>query len=164
MNFKYCPLCKHKLNRVNHDGFLRLKCSGCGWINYENPIPCVAVVVKRDKKILLVQRGVPPHKGRWCLPSGFIEIEETSQAACLRELKEETNLNGKILNLIGVYTQKSKMYKKVLVIAYEVKAENKDPMSGSDTKDAKFFSLNKLPGIPFQSHLKIIKDSKRRRL
>lgn len=159
MKLKYCPLCRHKLKKVNLDGFSRLKCLSCGWVNYENPYPCVAAVVRRSKKILLVQRGVPPYKGKWSLPTGFMEIEETPDGACLRELKEETNLNGKILHLIGVYTQKSKMYKNVLLVAYKVKAESKDPAPGDDTTNAKFFSLTNLPEIPFESHIKIIKDS-----
>ena len=56
-----------------------------------------------------------------------------------------------------MYTQPSKTYKRVLIIAYEVEAEG-ELQAGTDTKDARFFSLENLPKIPFSSHRKIIQD------
>ncbi|HID93359.1 MAG TPA: NUDIX hydrolase, partial [bacterium (Candidatus Stahlbacteria)] len=136
MKIKYCPKCGHSLITTNIENRKRLTCPECGWINYKNPIPCVAALVRnQDDKILLVKRGVSPSKGSWCLPTGFMEIEETPEKACLRELKEETGLRGSILGLIGVYTQRTKIYRNILVIAYEVKAEG-EPQAGSDTKEA----------------------------
>jgi len=165
-----------------------LVCQKCGWINYENPLPAVVVVVRdnkealpqsgknlvtraslvegasearpHNKKILLVRRGIEPHKGRWTLPSGFIEIEETPRVACLRELKEETNLEGKVLKIIGVYSQKSKMYKNILVVACEVGVEKGKPAAGDDAQEARFFPVERLPHIPFSSHRQIIEDLK----
>jgi len=157
--FRYCPRCSHSLIAIRKEGRKRLACPECGWINYENPLPSVAVVIRKGDKILLVKRGVEPGKGRWALPSGFIEIEETPQKACLRELKEETGLKGKIKRLIGVYSQRTKIYKNVLIISYEVIPEGK-PKPGSDTKEVKFFSLKNLPPIPFSSHRKTIRDIK----
>jgi 8-oxo-dGTP diphosphatase len=119
--FKYCPLCGSELRIKKEEGRSRHFCPRCNWTKYENPLPSAAALVRDDEDgILLVKRGVQPGKGKWALPSGFIEIEETPEEACLRELKEETGLEGKILRLIGVYTQKSQVYKKVLIIGYEV--------------------------------------------
>lgn len=159
-NLKYCPLCSHRLKTVDLNGARRLRCVKCRWINYENPLPSVTAVVKRHNSILLIKRGVAPHKGRWSLPSGFIEIEESPEEACLRELEEEAGLKGKILDLIGVYTQKSTIYKMVLVVAYGVEAENKNPVPGDDADDAKFFPVDNLPDIPFESHRRVIEDFK----
>ncbi len=155
---KYCPQCRYPLRKININKRKRLVCIRCGWINYENPFPAVVAVVKDDKKILLIKRGIEPHKGRWTLPSGFIEIEETSQEACLRELKEETNLEGRISGLIGVYRQRSKMYKNILVVAYEVEVKKKELAAGDDAQEARFFPIKKLPHIPFSSHIQIIKE------
>jgi len=154
---KYCPQCKYPLRRIKINKRRRLVCLKCGWINYENPFPAVVAVVRKSRKILLVRRGIEPHKGRWTLPSGFIEIEETSQEACLRELKEETNLEGRISGLIGVYSQRSKMYKNILVVAYEVEVKKKKELTaGDDAQEAKFLLIKKLPHIPFSSHIQII--------
>ncbi len=154
---KYCPQCKYPLRRIKINKRRRLVCQRCGWINYENPLPAVVAVVRNNKKILLVKRGIEPHKGRWTLPSGFIEIEETPRVACLRELKEETNLEGKVLKIIGVYSQRSKMYKNILVVAYGVEAKRKRELTaGDDAQEVRFFPVKKLPNIPFSSHRQII--------
>jgi len=157
---KYCPQCKYPLRRIKINKRRRLVCQRCGWINYENPLPAVVAVVRNNKKILLVKRGIEPHKGRWTLPSGFIEIEETPRVACLRELNEETNLEGKVLKIIGVYSQRSKMYKNILVVACEVGVEKEKPVAGDDAQEARFFPVERLPSIPFSSHRQIIEDLK----
>jgi 8-oxo-dGTP diphosphatase len=132
-------------------------CRHCGWIDYENPIPCSAAFVVNSKGyILLVKRGVEPAKGKWSLPSGFIEIDETPEEACLRELKEETGLEGQIIGLVGVYSQDSSRYKSVVIIGYRVEAAG-SPRPGSDSEDARYFSSGSLPEIAFSSHRKIIK-------
>jgi len=155
---KYCPKCGHSLTASNIENRKRLTCPECDWIDYKNPIPCVAALVRsQDNKILLVKRGVRPSKGSWCLPTGFIEIEENPETACLRELREETGLEGKMLELIGVYAQRTKIYRNILVIAYKVEAEG-EPQAGSDTREAKFIPIKNLPHIPFTSHRQIIED------
>lgn len=156
--FQYCPHCGSKLSLKKEEGRPRLFCPSCRWINYENPLPCAAALVRsKEGNVLLVQRGVEPGKGQWALPSGFIEIEETPEQACLRELKEETGLEGEIVRLIGVYSQESQLYKKVLIIGYEVEASG-ILTPGSDSQSAKFFPVGGLPEIAFLSHRKIIRD------
>ena len=95
--------------------------------------------------------------GEWALPSGFIEVEETPEEACLRELNEETGLEGEIIRLVGVYSQKSQVYKKVLIIGFEVKAHG-HPSPGSDSLEAKYFPLDEIPEVAFSSHREIIRD------
>jgi 8-oxo-dGTP diphosphatase len=160
--FTYCPICSKRLEIFKAEKRRRLACPKCGWIKYENPLPSVAALVRNEKgEVLLVKRGVEPGKEKWALPSGFIEIEETPEKACLRELKEETGLKGKRIELIGVYSQRSKFYKNVLIIGYEIKATGKIS-PGSDSLDAKFFPIQRLPRIPFSSHREIIKDALRK--
>ncbi len=136
----------------------RLACPACQWVCYENPLPSSAALVRTKKgEVLLVKRGHEPGKGKWALPAGFIEIDETPEKACLRELREETGLKGEIVSLVGVYSQKSMLYRNVLIIGYEVQARgNLSP--GSDSLEAEFFPLGNLPDIPFSSHRKMIDD------
>lgn len=137
----------------------RYFCPACGWIAYENPLPCSAAMVRdTGGGILLVKRGVEPGKGKWGLPSGFIEIDETPEQACLRELEEETGLRGEILSLMGVYAQESMLYKNVVIIGYAVAAKGR-PSPGSDSVDAAFFLPDKLPEIAFPSHRAMIRDA-----
>jgi len=156
--YQYCPLCGSVLSSREEEGRERLFCPACQWTHYENPLPSAAALVCNNTgEILLVKRGVEPGLGKWALPSGFIEIEETPEEACLRELKEETGLEGKILRLVGVYSQKSQVYKKVLIIGYEVSARG-HLSPGSDSLKAEFFPLDEIPEIAFSSHREIIRD------
>jgi ADP-ribose pyrophosphatase YjhB (NUDIX family) len=155
---KFCPICGTELGLKIVEDRKRAVCSTCGWINYENPLPCAAALVRGSVGgILLVKRGVEPGKGEWALPSGFIEVDETPEEACIRELKEETGLEGRIVRLVGVYSQESLKYKNVLIAGYEVEASG-IPYPGSDSESVRFFSPSELPLIAFPSHLKMIKD------
>ena len=156
--YKFCPRCGSKLKLMRVESRRRFVCPECGWVYYQNPLPSAAALVRNKKgEILLVKRGVDPGKGKWALPSGFIEINETPERACLRELREETGLKGKIVKLIGVYSQKSALYTKVLIMGYEVEARG-SLSPGSDSQRAEFFSFHRLPRIPFSSHRQIIQD------
>ena len=156
--YKFCPHCKKTLIFQKIENIKRRVCSTCGWVNYENPLPSAAAFVRNSNgDILLVKRGVEPGRGKWALPSGFMEIDETPEKACLRELKEETGLGGKIKRLIGCYSQKSLRYKNVLIIGYQVEGRG-DLQAGSDSLSAEYFPSIKLPVIAFPSHCQIIKD------
>ncbi|RKY29402.1 MAG: hypothetical protein DRP74_08905, partial [Candidatus Omnitrophota bacterium] len=65
----------------------------------------VAVCAAKNKegKILVAKRNLKPGINKWALPGGFVELDESLEIACLRELEEETGLKGKIKKLIGIY-------------------------------------------------------------
>lgn len=156
--FRYCPRCGQKLEVRPLEGSNRKICPACKWVGYENPLPCAAALVRNDAgEILLVRRGVEPARGEWALPSGFMEIGETPEECCLRELEEETGLKGKIARLVGVYAQDSVVYKRVLIIGYEVKAQGV-PSPGSDSEEVAYFPPDKIPPIAFSSHRCLVAD------
>ena len=98
----FCPFCQTRLIHKYVESRKRLYCSHCHIPIYENPVPATAaILINKKKEILLVKRKVAPKKGKWSLPGGFIEIGETPEESCLRELSEETNLQAEIdqLNL-----------------------------------------------------------------
>ena len=157
--FKFCPLCGHCLRRRQVDGRKRLVCQKCGWIDYRNPLPVVVCVAKdKQSKILIVKRNLNPGINKWSLPGGFVESGEAPEAACLRELEEETDLKGKIKRLLGVYFQKITGYGSLLVIGYEVDLSKCSLSLNDELKDARFFSKKDVPVIPFSSHRRIIEN------
>jgi 8-oxo-dGTP diphosphatase len=159
-NYKYCPFCKSRLIRKNVEGNSRSVCEACGWILYSNPLPSVAALMRNDNnEILLIKRGVVPSKGRWALPTGFIEQGELPEHAVLRELREETNIKGSLKRLIGVYLEHTTMYGSIILIGYEINYSGGTPKPGSDTTEAAFFPADQLPSISFASHRAIIRES-----
>ncbi|MEO0096032.1 MAG: aspartate 1-decarboxylase [candidate division WOR-3 bacterium] len=149
----YCPLCKGSLKKQKNC----IKCSNCNWHYYHNPLPSVAIFAMNEKgKILLIKRGIEPGKGRWALPSGFIETGETPEQTVIRELKEETGLSGKVEDFLGVHLESTDVYGDVLLLGYKVELRGGKLKADSDTIDVKFFNKDHLPQIPFMSHRAII--------
>jgi len=128
-------------------------------VHYANPLPSAVAFVYRDEtEILLIKRGAAPGSGKWALPSGFVEEDELPEETVLRELREETCIKGTVDGLIGVYTEPTKIYGNVLLIAYDIRYITGKPHAGTDSIDAKFFPIDKIPRIPFASHRAIIRD------
>ena len=86
----YCARCgRPAVTRVVDDR-PRIACPASETVFYENPLPVAAsVVLDEHREVLLVKRKREPHKGEWCLPMVFAELDEKIAAAALRELKEE---------------------------------------------------------------------------
>ena len=64
-----------------------------------------AVIIYKENNIILIRRKNPPYQGEYALPGGFVDIGETVESACIREAKEETNIDIKINKMIGVYSE-----------------------------------------------------------
>ena len=67
----------------------------------------VAAAVVRDNHVLLVQEARGTYKGRWGLPKGYVDPGESIENAVLRELKEETGLDGVVEGFIGFRSTKT---------------------------------------------------------
>jgi 8-oxo-dGTP diphosphatase len=155
---KFCHFCGSELTTKRYEGRLRLFCENCHEPLYENPIPATCLVVVDSKeRVLLVKRSIDPKKGFWCLPGGFMELDETPEHAALRELKEETGLKGRIDMLLGVSTNPSDLYRSVLMVGYLVKNYSGNFRAGDDANDVNFFHFNELPDIAFESHASFIR-------
>ncbi|GIF07281.1 NUDIX domain-containing protein [Actinoplanes siamensis] len=70
------------------------RCAACGETTYRNPTPVAVALQPIGSGLLVVRRGIAPALGRLALPGGFIESGETWQAAAVRELDEETGIEG----------------------------------------------------------------------
>ncbi len=157
MQPKFCARCGHTLEiRAVEDHRLRPVCPACGNIVYLNPPVAAGVIATRpDGKLVLVLRGENPGKGLWGLPSGFMEIDETIQAAALRECLEETGLTVTLDDLLGVwsYHHAEKQSAGVLVL-YTARVIGGEPRGGSDSIEARFFAPNEIPDaqLAFETH------------
>lgn len=96
---RYCPHCGRATVRKFDGGREREACPEGHWVQYAETAIGVGALVLRGDRVLLVERGIPP-VGRWTLPSGWIEQDETLGEAVVRELREETGLEGQPLGII----------------------------------------------------------------
>ena len=88
----------------------RLICHDCGFIHYRNPVVVVGAVATWNDSaepsaagILLCRRAIAPQVGRWTLPAGYLELEETTEAGAVREAWEEARARISIDRLLAVY-------------------------------------------------------------
>lgn len=72
---------------------------------HASPVSVVYTVVHEKGKVLLIQRGKPPYKGRWSLPGGRQEFGERLKDAAIRELKEETSIKAQDAVFERVYEE-----------------------------------------------------------
>ncbi len=69
----------------------------------EKPVVGIGGVVIEDNRTLLIRRGSEPLRGQWSIPGGTLELGESLQAGVARELREETGLEVRVLELIEVF-------------------------------------------------------------
>ena len=108
---KFCSECAApvSLSIPAGDNRLRYVCDSCATIHYQNPKMVMGTIPvwERDGelKILLCKRAIEPRYGYWTLPAGFMENNETTAEAALRETHEEAGANielGKLFSLLNV--------------------------------------------------------------
>lgn len=88
--FRYCPNCGRENPTV---GMIPFRCQGCGFCDFFGPVAAVgALVTQGDGRLLMVRRARDPGKGKWGLPGGFVDRDETVEEAMAREVHEETGL------------------------------------------------------------------------
>ena len=105
-----------------------------------------------ELKVLLIQRGLTPFKGKWALPGGFVRVDETLDEAARRELSEETGLTDVFLEQLYTFgAVKRDPRERVVSVAYYslVKLAQHPATGGSDASDAAWFSVGKTPALAF---------------
>lgn len=102
MTNRFCSNCGASTSRrvPEGDNRVRVTCEACGTIHYENPKLVVGCIVEQGDSILLCRRSIEPKRGKWTLPAGYLENNETTAQGALRETFEESGAN---VELLGSY-------------------------------------------------------------
>ena len=107
----------------------------------------VTGAVVRDGKVLYVRRNYEPHKGTWTLPGGYAEHTETLDEAVLRELREETGIEARVLGVVGVRSRWGEAGGGVLVI-FRCELVSGEPQADNyEISAAEFFDADQIAAL-----------------
>ncbi|MFV0315767.1 MAG: NUDIX domain-containing protein [Microthrixaceae bacterium] len=109
------------------------------------PELCVGAVATRTNELLMVRRATEPGRGRWSLPGGRVEHGETIAEAVVRELEEETGLEGVCGSLVG-WTEILDDLHHYVVMDFEVTIMGtSEPSPGDDASEAEWVAVWDVP-------------------
>jgi ADP-ribose pyrophosphatase YjhB (NUDIX family) len=145
---QHCRECGHPTTyRLPDDGDTKTRaiCTVCHTVHYENPLNVVGTVPvwgETGEQVLLCLRNIEPRKGKWTLPAGFMELQETTAQGALRETIEEAGAQiemGPLFTLMSVpRVGQVHMYYRARLISTEFNP-------GIETVDAKLFTEDEIP-------------------
>jgi 8-oxo-dGTP diphosphatase len=136
---------------------------------YDYPRPSVTVdmvIVTREKRprVLLIRRKHPPFVGMWAIPGGFVEMEETLEAAARRELFEETCLRTSKLEQLHTFGDPGRDPRgRVISVVYLAQLDPRKlkPRAADDAAEVAWYDLRHPPPLAFD-HSEILAFARRR--
>lgn len=150
---KFCPLCGAVLVVALVESRERQRCSGCAFVLYRNPASASAgVVLDESRRVLLIQRAIPPFEGQWALPAGYQEVDEDPRQTALREIYEETGIRAEVQGLFDVIFIPDDPRKPANVTVFLCRPVGGELKAGTDARAAAWFPLEELPaGLAFRN-------------
>jgi ADP-ribose pyrophosphatase YjhB (NUDIX family) len=120
--------------------------------NYERPSVTVDMLIfavdeeEMETEVLLIKRKNHPCIGQWAIPGGFVNVDESLEAAAARELEEETGLKGICLEQLYTWGNvKRDPRTRVISVSYmaAVPKNQLTPKAGDDAEEACWFQVKK---------------------
>jgi len=124
---------------------------------YKNPIPTVDIIIEIESKgMVLIKRKNPPYG--WALPGGFVDYGESLEEAAVREAKEETDLDVRLIGQFHTYSDPKRDPRHHSISTVYVAKANGVPQAKDDAIEIGIFNETNLPdAIAFDHHF-ILKD------
>ena len=105
---------------------------------------CVGAILVDDGRLLMVRRGHGPAAGEWAIPGGRVEPGETVAEAVLRELMEETGVEGLCGDLIGWVERIHEDHHFVILDFAVTSLDPVEPRAGGDAAEATWVPLDEV--------------------
>jgi 8-oxo-dGTP diphosphatase len=119
------------------------------------------VVFDARGRVLLVRRKYPPFKGQYALPGGFVEVGETVEDACRRELMEETGVKAGKLQLLGVYSDPTRDPRAhTCAVVFLTTVRQATARAGDDAAAAEWVDSGSKIELAFD-HARVLADARR---
>lgn len=113
----------------------------------------------KDLKLLLVERGIPPFKGMWALPGGYLQMDEDAIDGAKRELFEETGLRDAYIEQFRTFSAVDRDPRgRVITIAHLALVRISEVKGGDDAAKARWFPLKDVPQLAFD-HDMILREA-----
>ena len=142
---KHCKDCGAAVvYRVPDDGDTKERaiCPACQTVHYENPLNVVGTVPYWGDKVLLCKRAIEPRWGKWTLPAGFMELNETVAEGAARETLEES---GAQFELEGFFSLLNVARVGQVHMFYRARLLSDIFDPGFETIEARLFSEDEIP-------------------
>jgi ADP-ribose pyrophosphatase YjhB (NUDIX family) len=142
---RHCNQCGSSvIYRIPDDGDTkeRAVCTNCQTIHYENPLNVVGTIAHWGDKILLCKRNIEPRKGKWTLPAGFLELQETTEQGAARETDEEA---GAQICMQGLFTLLNVARVGQVHFFYRAQLLSDTFNPGIETMEARLFAEHEIP-------------------
>ena len=142
---KHCKNCGTAVvYRIPDDGDTKQRavCPHCHTVHYENPLNVVGTVPHFGDRVLLCKRSIEPRSGKWTLPAGFMELDETLAQGAARETVEEAGASFEMEGLFSILNVARVGQVHVFYLA-RLLNDQFDP--GSETIEAKLFLEADIP-------------------
>ena len=115
-------------------------------VSVGRPELCVGVVAVSGAQLLMIRRGTEPEIGQWSLPGGRVEAAESVVSAVVRELAEETGLEGVCGPFMG-WVERSGFGHHHVILNFEVTLlGDADPVAGDDASEVRWVPLLEVAG------------------
>lgn len=120
----------------------RAVCPACATVHYENPLNVVGTVAHWGDKVLLCKRNIEPRWGKWTLPAGFMELNETTAEGAARETDEEA---GAQFEMQGLFTLLNVARVGQVHLFYRARLTSDQFNPGHETIEARLFGEDEIP-------------------
>ncbi len=142
---QHCKICGSAVTyRLPDDGDTRERavCNACHTIHYENPLNVVGTVPVWGDKVLLCKRNIEPRLGKWTLPAGFMELNETVAQGAARETVEEAGAQFEMQELFTLMNV-TRVGQVHFFYRAQLTSDTFDP--GHETQEARLFAEHEIP-------------------
>ncbi len=134
-----------------------MRCPHCGAEIpvYRNPVPTVDIIIETGGGIVLIKRKNPPHG--WALPGGFVDYGESFEKAAVREAREETGLDVRLVRQFHTYSDPDRDPRQHTASTVFIATAQGSPRGADDAAEAAIFTRDNLPPLVFD-HARILAD------